>query len=446
MQSADPAVQDRFLGQTTGLAIPAHPVALQVGGAEFLTQAFHAYGSLPRDARVARIVHSERCAIGSTGEKLYLTLAFEPAAPGLPSEFFVKFSRHFSDPFHDRRRFELQSEIDFARLAAKPAFPIPVPRAFFGDYDGDSGTGLLITERIGFGQGGIEPVATKCMDRDLDRPLDYYRAVVTALARVAGAHHAGLLSPEVDRLFPFDLDEAIREDPIEYDEAQLTGLVADYAAFAAAHPQLMPAHLRTPEFLACLQGNVVAIARHQRTIKRYLHSDPRYIALTHFNPNLDNAWFWRDGSGELQCGLFDWQRARQMNVAYALWGGLSGADPELWDSHLDELLALFASEFHAHGGPLLQVETLALHLHLYSASIGTAGLLHAPSVVRSRLPEIGQTSGLSDPRLLANEGARCFLHVFTAYLHLLSMDGFNHKLDGILAGLEQDMLTIPAVP
>ena len=61
--------------------------------------------------------------------------------------------------------------------------------------------------------------------------------------------------------------------------------------------------------------------------------------MSHFNPNIDNAWFWRDASGALGCGLLDWGRVRQMNVAYALWGSLCGAGLDIWDTHLDELLA-----------------------------------------------------------------------------------------------------------
>src|SRR5207302_2501667 len=110
----------------------------------------------------------------------------------------------------------------------------------------------------------------------------------------------------------------------------------------------------------------------------------------------DNAWFWRDAAGELQCGLFDWQRGRQMNLAYALWGGLCGASLEIWDDHLDELLALFTDELHAQGGPKLDLGELKLHLHLYTATMGIAQLIEAPALVLSRLPEAAQASGPLD--------------------------------------------------
>ena len=423
---------DWVRGQATGLMIPAHAEAFAAAGSEFLTEAFQAYGALSAGNRVARLSQIEPCLVGSTGQKLFVTVEYEHPAADLPTELFVKFSRHFSDAFHDRRRFELESEIRFFALSRKAEFPVDVPRAMFGDFDPASGTGVLVIECLPFGNPPLEPLLAKCMDHELSKPLEHYRAIVTTLARLAGAHHAGHLSPEVDALFPFDPIAAEEEDTIDVDEADLRALVARFAAFAQTNPQLFPARLRTPAFIERLADGVVKIARHQMEIRRHLHRDPRFVALTHFNPQIDNAWFWRDAAHELHCGLFDWQRARQMNVAYALWGGLCGAGLEIWADHLGELLTLFVEEFHANGGPLLPAETLRLHLQLYAATIGTASLLDAPAIIRTRLPQIDEMSGPLDPRLLANEGARCFLHVFTAFLNIWDLHGFGQDLDRVL--------------
>jgi hypothetical protein len=431
-------------GRTTGLLIPTHPEAFVTAGTEFLTDAFRAYGSLTPDNRVTGLSRIEPCLIGSTGQKLFITVEYERPAPDLPTELFVKFSRHFTDPFHDRRPFELESEIRFFALSRKADFPIAVPRAMFGDFDPASGNGLLLIERVHFGQPPIEPLRAKCMDHEMARPLDHYRTIVKTLARLAGAHHAGRLSPEVEALFPFDPIEAEQEDPIEASAAELRALVARFAVFAERNPQFFPAKLRTPAFIDRLANDVVKIAEHQVTIRRHLHRDPRFVALTHFNPQIDNAWFWRDAANELQCGLFDWQRTRQMNVVYALWGGLCGAGLDIWTDHVDELLTLFADEFHTNGGPRLPVETLTLHLQLYAATMGTAGLLAAPAVVRARLPLIDEMSSPLDARLLANEGARCFLHIFTVFLNICEMNGFGENLDRILHDIRESTPAILA--
>ena len=70
----------------------------------------------------------------------------------------MKFSRDFSDEFRDRRRYELEAEVRLAELSRLPSFPINVPAAYFADFNHESGTGLLITQRIAFGGAGIEPL------------------------------------------------------------------------------------------------------------------------------------------------------------------------------------------------------------------------------------------------------------------------------------------------
>ena len=49
----------------------------------------------------------------------------------------------------------------------------------------------------------------------------------------------------------------------------------------------------------------------------------------------------------------DWGCVGQMNMGMAIWGAMSGAETELWDVHLDELLQLFVTEVQRHGGPHL---------------------------------------------------------------------------------------------
>jgi hypothetical protein len=148
-------------------------------------------------------------------------------------------------PVRNRRRSELESEIRLCELSRLPGFPISVPIPYFADFHRKSGTGLLITQRISFGCNGIEPLRPKCMDHELDKPLDYYRAVVSALARLAAAHKSGVLSPQLEVFFPFDPEVAAAADPIPWSEDGLREQVARYAAFAKNCPQLLPAHLRT---------------------------------------------------------------------------------------------------------------------------------------------------------------------------------------------------------
>src|SRR5690606_785434 len=148
---------------------------------------------------------------GNSGEKLLLSVEYARADPALHTDLFVKFSRHFDDPFRDRRRYELEGEVRLADLSRLPAFPVHVAKPYFADFDRESGSGVLITRQIAVGQKGIEPLRPKNLDHELANPIDYYRATVTALARLAAAHQSGRLSPQADTLFPFAPDIAKAE-------------------------------------------------------------------------------------------------------------------------------------------------------------------------------------------------------------------------------------------
>jgi hypothetical protein len=428
----DPERMDFVRGDASGLAIPAHGEALRAVGETFLTEALRSFGSISRQNRIARITRLEPFRGGNSGEKILLTVEYQHPDPGLHTELFVKFSRDFTDAFRDRRRHELEAEVRLAVLSRLPVFPIPVPAAYFADFHQESGSGMLITERIAFGRGNIEPLHPKCRDHELSDPLAYYRAIVSTLARLAAAHKSGLLSPQVDAYFPFDAAKSAADDPIPWDEPQLRERVARIGGFARSCPQLLPAQVADPAFIARLEHDAVRFLRHEAAIKRFLHADRDFIALCHYNANIDNAWFWRDALGGLRCGLLDWGRVRQMNVAYALWGSLCGASLDVWNSHLEELLDLFTAELHEHGGPRLDVAELELHLDFYVATMGLATLIEAPALVLSRLPDSAGARDSLDPVFLKDDVARGFLHVFTGFLHLWQRHDFGKSLDRLL--------------
>lgn len=423
---------DFVAGDATGIAIPTHPDALREAGAAFLTQAFRAFGSLPAGNAVARIVAIEPCQAGNSGQKLFLTVEYARPDPALHTELFVKLSRDLTDAFRDRRKYELEAEVRLAELSRLPAFPVHVAKPYFADFHHDSGSGILITQRIAFGRDGLEPLRAKCMDHTLPNALEHYEATVTALARLAAAQKSGRLSPQVERLFPFDEAAAAADLPIPWHAAQLRGKVARIGALVASSPQLFPAAVTAPGFIARLERDTAAFLRHEAAVRRFLHADPRFVALTHWNTNIDNAWFWRDETGVLQCGLLDWGMVRQMNLAYGLWGGLSAADGPMLAAHLDGLLALFARELTAHGGPELPLGELALHFDLSVAMLGLALMLDFPTLIETRLPQAAAASGPYDPLLAKDPVVHGFLHVSTNFLDLWARRDFGASLAGML--------------
>jgi hypothetical protein len=309
-------------------------------------------------------------------------------------------------------------EARFAPLSRQPGFPIAVPAAYFADYHAASGTGLIITESIGYGEHGIEPHRRKCLDHlTLDDPLPHYRQVVTALARLAAAHKSGRLAPDIDARFPFNPASG-SADPIRYDEAGLQAEIDHCFAYARDCQRLLPEEVRTAGFMGQLAQNAQLIRRHEATIQRFLQGDPRMIALCHWNAHIDNCWFWRDGTGELHCGLIDWGRVGQITFGSALWGGLSAAHHDIWDHHLEELLALFCAEYAAGGGPAITVEELTFHLRLHLAAMGVARMLAFPETIRFRLPECTRASGPLDLIFepVAVDPARNSMHIYAVFL------------------------------
>jgi hypothetical protein len=409
---------DWVQGNSLGLALPAHSAALHEGGAAFLTEAFRATGALARDNRVATITQFEECPGGSTGRKLLLSVRYATPSPSLHEDLFVKFSRDFDDALRDGARIQMEREVQFALLSRAPGFPIAVPVCYFADFHHASGTGIIISRRIAFGSEGIEPLYEKCLDHRMPEPLQHYRVLVRALARLAGTHKAGRLPPTIERDFPFDANQFAVNRREPYTPQQIGNRIARYAQFAATHPGLLPDNIRSPDFLARLADEAPRfMSLVPRAMDRIANARD-LIALCHWNANVDNAWFWRSASGELECGLMDWGNVSQMNVAMALWGALSAAQTTLWDDHLQELLALFAREYADCGGPVVAVDTLQSHMLLYAAAMGLAWLLDAPALLARLVPELAQVQSRHDPRISDNETARAQLQFLTVFLNV----------------------------
>ena len=234
------SISEWVTGDMLGLPIPAHSEALIEAGAPFLTAAFRACGALPVENQVTQITRYSECPGGSTGRKLLLSVAYERPAPHLHADLFVKFSRDFDDAIRDRSKNQLEAEVRLALLSRTPGFPIVVPACFFADYHRESGTGVLITQRIAFGMDGIERPYEKCKDYEMPEMLAHYRLLLRSVARLAGTQKAGRLDDSVARQFPFDGAQAAATDRIRYTEEQLLKRVARFAEFATNFPQLLP--------------------------------------------------------------------------------------------------------------------------------------------------------------------------------------------------------------
>ncbi|WP_424750226.1 hypothetical protein [Mycobacterium sp.] len=426
-----PAVTEHWVvGDQYGLAFPADPAALRGGGARFLTDAFRASGVLG-DNSVASMTRFHEVHGGSIGRKVVLSAEYDKPTPDLHTELFVKFSRDLDDPRRDRAKTQMEPEVRFASLSRAPGFPITVPRVQFADYHRQTGTGILITERIRFGDNGIEHQYHKCLDYEMPEPLEHYRALLTALARLAGTHRSGRLPADLTAHFPLDVQAATVSERAPLSADQLDRRLTQLVEFVEARPGLVPANVGSPEFLARLRHEAPRLAQYEHAVAHQLAADSDYVALCHWNANIDNAWFWRDTDDVLRCGLMDWGCVSQMNLGMAIWGAMSGAETDLWDRHLDQLLHLFVAEFQRSGGPHLDPDRLRRHTLLYMAVMGVAWLLDVPALIRRRFA--APPSSRRDPRIRDDESVRAPLQMLSNLLNLWERHRLGDLLDAALA-------------
>jgi hypothetical protein len=264
----------------------------------------------------------------------------------------------------------------------------------------------------------------------LPDPLAHYRAIIVALARLSGTQRSGRMGEAAARAFPLDRAQLLASDRNRYRPDQLARRAQRVANFVAAFPRLFPERVAQAEFLARFVAEAPRYLRHETAIKLYLHARPAFIALCHFNANIDNAWFWRGVDGTLECGLIDWGRAGQMSLALALWGCLSAAQPELWNDHLGELLTLFAAEYARAGGPGIAVAQLAIDLDLHVMMMGLTWLMDAPHHILAAIGDPAQLTGPADPLLEAHETARVQLNILANVLDVWARHDLGKYLRG----------------
>ncbi len=412
----DPTIIDWARGDLLGLAFPAHPQALQAAGPEFLTRAFRAGGVLGDDNRVTQVTGFDEWTLGGTGVKVLLSVAYAHDAPGLERDLFVKFSRNFNDKVRDSGAHYMPAEARLANLSRDPGFPVAVPRCFYADIEQDTLTGILITERITYGEGTIEPHHAKCMDHVLADPLAHYRALMSSLAQLSGAHKAGRFGDAIERHFPFDRDRTIAARA-RFDMALIGKRMGRLADFILQYPHLVPAHLADAAFLTQLCADAVLAAEQRDDILRFLTSRPEMIALCHMNANIDNAWFWRESDGPLRAGLIDWGGVGQIPVASSIWGCIGAAEPETHDRHLDELIELFVAEYARAGGPVLEPREVTRHLEL-NVMMAMLHMTTAPPAILREVPDPAMAADRYDPIFTANETARVQLKVTISLLNI----------------------------
>ncbi|CAE7882202.1 CPK2, partial [Symbiodinium microadriaticum] len=76
--------------------------------------------------------------------------------------------------------------------------------------------------------------------------------------------------------------------------------------FSKTAAVLFPEYAKTEAYIEKFTRTMMTFVAYTKEIDYWKHLDADYIALTHANLNVDNAYFWRDDQGQLDCGVLDW--------------------------------------------------------------------------------------------------------------------------------------------
>lgn len=418
-------------GRDTQVHFPTTIEAFLEEGEAFLTRAFHAAGSLPLDDEVTAIAHAQEFVGGGMGRKLLLDIDYRHG-DGLKRQLFVKFPLDYGHPLREAFTRPMDAEVKFSLLSMRTPLPVTIPSVYFADFDPASLSGILISERVAFGQGGIEPVLDKCQDFQLSDPLSYYRAMTTAMAKLAGAHRSGALGSEVDTKFPKPASNSAPEN-FPYSREDMAPKLQKLRDYAVRAPHLLPKNFASTAFLDKFCDEVSLVLDHQAEIYALLNNAPDFIALCHWNANLDNAWFWRDRADEVGVGLLDWGSVGQLNLARAFWGMTCAAELDFLDTHRRDLMANFVDRYHEAGGPKISVDDFETMYRLTISVVGLHWMIDAPTIIEANLPNFAEMAGRHDDRLQTCFLARAQQHILTVMLNEWSFSDIGRTVPLALA-------------
>ena len=406
-------------GDHYGVVFPLTHRQFEEMGPAFLTEAFHASGTLNRENSVTRIENYKKIDSGGAS----ITAAFDAyyanaKRPTPPQELFIKM------PASDVQRKFVSShmlfgETEFARFTANGSLPFETSRYIFGDYCKRTANGILITERIPYGISPIEEARPKGLDSLLPNAEEHYRTLNALLARLVAFHTSGGFGPRLETVFPFR-PAAAAMPPVPID-----GLI-DFIAHDVPH--LLPDAMSEEDFLIRFKEEASWILAHLKELARALHQDVDYTGFCHANLNLDNAWFWRDKEGALQAGLIDWGAAGQMSLGQAFYGMLFASEPTKMLALRRSLVESFIEDYAEASGQRLVFDALLLRAKV-------ACLLNLPMIVFAAEQflqnyaelDLKQVQGLTDPRFAEDDG---FQTLF-AMLGNALMEWFDDDFDPI---------------
>lgn len=377
-------------GMIYGLDFPWSPELLIEFGPKWLTRAFRAAGTLSSSNRVVSVVLEKTIKVtgGNNAGKFLFEVEYANFDVSLDTKLFAKVPFAVNKATENDRisssvykqTMDLY-EINTYRLL-EACLPMKTPKYYFGDISNATTNYILITARIPFAEfagkrkGDLRPFEIegpydKCKDHLLrGDQQEYYTLLVQSIAKVAGLHKSGKFAREdvleaslggcVKQDWGMNPDAPTGENPVMVKRK----LDAAVKFFSDTARHLFPAYAANEDFQQKFVNTMMKWSAYQTEVAYWKVSMPDHVALGHANLNADNAYYWRDNDGKLDCGVFDWGGFGQTNIGHKIWWTFNCADFDQFKANYKQHLATFISTYATHGGPTIDEGVLSMALLL----------------------------------------------------------------------------------
>mmetsp|Transcript_103211 Transcript_103211/g.301029 ORF Transcript_103211/g.301029 Transcript_103211/m.301029 type:complete len:647 (+) Transcript_103211:31-1971(+) len=389
-----------------GIPFPhtADQLASDEFGPAWLTRAFHAAGTLAQDNKVTKIA---QCKVlptvgtdtpGAGAMKAILSVEYFKHEPDLHDDLFVKYPYEcdYDSPL-PFVRYSLSRGTDdhdgleiAVNLALPHLFPFRTPKVYFCDICRETTNWILVQELLPFAKKGkmedghatepelkpfdILPACNKHQDFLLSNPAEYYCCLFRKMGQLAAWDKLGRFDCFFGYSQPYSQEEFSsnlqrEQQPVmKLVELQwLTGSAMDKAIDFVLNvvSHLVPSDICDEPKLQKMKEEIMEMAVFLGDFTGcYQFNDSSYIALMHPGCTTDNAFFWRDECGHLDCGFFDWGAFHRH--PFCMWFDrcLNIVDPDMLQEHEHNILTSFVDDYHRCGGPKLPIEEVLLRFRM----------------------------------------------------------------------------------
>jgi len=203
---------------------------------------------------------------------------------------------------------------------------------------------------------------------------------------------------------------------------------------------VFPDFVQTAQFGKKLKRTMLKINAYVCELNYWMHSNEDYIALGHMNLNVDNAYFWRDDAGRLDCGVFDWGGLGVASCGSKLWWWYYCMDYPDFKANIRELLDCYIDTYQEHCGLLLDRDEL-YDMVLVSAVMQMSGLVSAVPQIMKMCPkkEWETIKDRYDPRVGENVDGkstlRTYIHCMNNIMNIIEDMGADEIVDSFINGV-----------